>query len=98
MAKDKDKSSRKGLRPVQWVGLGVLVLIVLAMIPGYRLGTYYLGRAIDSDAVLLVPTGSDFATLIDSLESKNVLHNPKRLRGGPAPVDWIRQSIRDVIN
>ena len=78
MAKDKDKSSRKGLRPVQWVGLGVLVLIVLAMIPGYRLGTYYLGRAIDSDAVLLVPTGSDFATLIDSLESKNVLHNPKR--------------------
>ena len=78
MAKDKDKSSRNGLRPVQWVGLGVLVLIVLAMIPGYRLGTYYLGRAIDSDAVLLVPTGSDFATLIDSLESKKVLHNPKR--------------------
>lgn len=78
MAKDKDKSSRNGLRPVQWVGLGVLVLIVLAMIPGYRLGTYYLGRAIDSDAVLLVPTGSDFATLVDSLESKKVLHNPKR--------------------
>ena len=79
MAKNEHSvSSRKRLRRLGWIGLGVLGLIVLAMIPGYRLWEYYCGRAVESNAVLTLPTGSDFRALVDSLESAAVLHNPKR--------------------
>ena len=79
MAKNEySVSSQKRLRRLGWIGLGVLGLIVLAMIPGYRLWEYYCGRAVESNAVLTLPTGSDFRALVDSLESAAVLHNPKR--------------------
>ena len=79
MAKNEySVSSQKRLRRLGWIGLGVLGLIVLAMIPGYRLWEYYCGRAVESNAVLTLPTGSDFRALVDSLESTAVLHNPKR--------------------
>ena len=100
MAKNEySVSSQKRLRRLGWIGLGVLGLIVLAMIPGYRLWEYYCGRAVESNAVLTLPTGSDFRAVISGrwliLSSRPLFCITRNvLKCGPLPVIWTCRYIR----
>lgn len=50
-----------------------MCVVAVAVVPGYRLWQYYRVSAVDTDAVVKVPTGSDFEALVDSLKAQNAL-------------------------
>ncbi len=73
-----DSSQRKRIGRLGWFLLGGVACVVVAVVPGCRLWQYYRASAVDTDAVLTLPTGSDFSVLMDSLEAGGALHNPER--------------------
>lgn len=55
-----------------WGAFGI-AFIILMIIVGAREGRYRFGEAVKKDGILLVPTGSDFGQLIDSLSAGDFL-------------------------
>jgi len=69
------KSAGHMMRRWRWYVAGGVLCILLAAVPVYRFWEYYRGRAVDADAVVKVPTGSDFEVLLDSLKAQHILHD-----------------------
>ena len=63
---------------IRWGWYLGAVLLVAAAATGFFIVQYYTGAAVSRDAVVLVPTGSDFARLSDSLRAGGALRNPDR--------------------
>ena len=98
MAKNEySVSSQKRLRRLGWIGLGVLGLIVLAMIPGYRLGSIIVAVQLSPMQFLrflLAVISGRWLTL----SSRQLFCTTRNdLKSGPIPEIWTRRYIRDVI-
>lgn len=76
MEEQKQPDKNKKPSRLRWYLLGAVLCLLLAAVPGYRAGQYYWGRATLAEAVVVVPTGSDFSGLTDSLQESGALKNP----------------------
>lgn len=60
-----------------WHYLWVLLLVV-GCLSGYYLSRYYWGEAVSREAIVLIPTGSDFERFSDSIRSSQAFCNDAR--------------------
>ena len=73
-----------------WYAAGAVVLALIA--GAFFVARLYFGQAVARDAVVLVPTGSDYGRLADSLRSGGVIPDFRRF-----DLTARAQSIRDAM-
>lgn len=62
----------------RWIRYGIAVVLAAVVAGGYFAFRYYRSTAVMRDGVVLVPTGSDFGQLCDSLSASGLLGNEKK--------------------
>lgn len=74
--------TRRKISPAFKITLFVLLFLILggSSYVGLTWGRYYLGTATQSDTTVLIPTGSDFNALMDSLVQADVLTDASYFR------------------